>query len=85
MASWLRVHPHWQHWFWSEAESTRLIGRRFPHYLHVYDQYPYKINRADVRRYFILYEYGGVYADVDVESVGRLDDVLTRYRLTHLD
>ena len=32
-----------------------------------------------MRRYFIMYEYGGVYADLDVESVSPLDDVVRRY------
>ena len=79
MKSWLNIHPTWQHWFWSEGQARRLIGRKYPQYLDLYDQYPYKINRADVRRYFIMYEYGGVYADLDVESLRPLDELLELY------
>ena len=45
-------------------------------YSQLYDEYPHKINRADVRRLFILYLYGGIFADLDVECLKRVEDVL---------
>ena len=74
------IHPSWQHWFWTEVGTRHLIGQKYPHYLSLYDQYPYMINRADVRRYFIMYEYGGIYADLDVESLKPLDGLLSNYQ-----
>ena len=77
--SWLDIHPGWQHWFWTESSARQLIGKKYNQFLDIYDQYPYKINRADVRRYFIMYEHGGVYADLDVESLRNLDHILHNY------
>ena len=57
-----------------------MIRRNFSHLLaDTYVDYPYAINRADARRYFILYRYGGVYADLDVQSLRSLDPLLKRY------
>ena len=86
MRSWLTRHSvtqcincRWQHWFWTESQSRRLIGQKYNHYLDLYDQYPYKINRADVRRYFLMYEYGGVYIDLDIESIKSLNEMMEQY------
>ena len=48
-------------------------------YTNIYDDYPYKINRADVRRLFMLYRHGGVFADLDVECLRPLHDILSQY------
>lgn len=57
-----------------------MIQKHFPQYSGMYMDYPYTINRADVRRYFIMYKYGGVYADLDVESLRPLDELLKSYK-----
>ena len=77
--SWGDLNPRWRHWFWTESSARHLIGKNYTQFLDLYDQYPYKINRADVRRYFILYEHGGVYADLDVECLKPLDDIVSRF------
>jgi hypothetical protein len=38
-----------------------LIEEKFPWFLESWLKYPYNIQRADVLRYFVLYEYGGIY------------------------
>ncbi len=39
----------------------QLIRDKFPWFLKTYQAYRYNIQRADVLRYFVLYEYGGIY------------------------
>ena len=51
---------------------------KFPEFLDLYDGYNSEIQRADAVRYFLLYEYGGVYADLDFESLQPLDLFLGR-------
>jgi hypothetical protein len=68
MQSWKINHPDWHFWFWTDADCLRLIKERYPTFLELYQSYPEDINRADVTRYFILYEFGGIYADLDMES-----------------
>ncbi|XP_064641140.1 uncharacterized protein LOC135495994 [Lineus longissimus] len=74
--SWQENHPGWQYWFWTDADCLRLIRERYPKFLELYESYAQNINRADVIRYFILYEFGGVYADLDMESSKPLDGLL---------
>ena len=42
----------------------------------VYNSYPYAVQRWDMIRYLILYEYGGIYADLDYECIDALDSLL---------
>ena len=77
--SWPKVHPTWKYWFWTADGALDLIDKKFNKYLNLYENYPYKINRADARRFFIIYEYGGIYTDLDMESIQPLDDLLENY------
>src|SRR5690606_7924245 len=45
-------------------------------FLQKYDSFPAEIFRADAVRYFFLYQFGGVYADMDTECLRSLDDIL---------
>eukprot|EP01052_Picozoa_sp_SAG31_P020854 SAG31_NODE_1586_length_7821_cov_3.086765_2_plen_123_part_00 len=74
--SWLRVNPGWEYRFWTDADNKELIKTKFPEYLEMYEWYPENIQRADAIRYFILYEFGGVYADLDFEALQPLDQLL---------
>jgi hypothetical protein len=41
--------------------AAQLITEKFPWFLDTYKAYPHNIQRADVLRYFVLYEFGGIY------------------------
>ncbi|ELT89270.1 hypothetical protein CAPTEDRAFT_212814 [Capitella teleta] len=78
--SWKKVNPHFVHWLWTERGSKDLIIKDFkPEFLTLYEAYPHKINKADVRRLFILYKYGGIFADLDVECLRPLGEMLSQY------
>ncbi|XP_052797468.1 uncharacterized protein LOC128229704 [Mya arenaria] len=72
--SFLKYHPNWTYYFWSETSARKLIAHKFPYFLNVWDGYKHPINRADALRYFVLYEYGGVYADCDMRFLRSLDN-----------
>ena len=76
MSSWTRHHPHWQHWFWTPEDIRCLFRRRYARLAYLYESYPTQLQRADVMRYFILHAFGGVYVDLDVESLRPLDPLL---------
>jgi hypothetical protein len=59
--------PEYQHILWTDTKMRALIEERFPWFLSIYDNYSTNIQRADASRYFILYTYGGIYADLDYE------------------
>ena len=62
----------WSYTFWTDTRNRAFVKRHFRSYLRMYDALPHAVQRADVIRYMILYEYGGVYADLDLlKTLGR--------------
>ena len=74
MRSWKINHPTWRYVLWTDELMRKMIAERFPAYLNTYDGYDQAIERADAFRYFVLYEFGGIYADLDMESLNPLDE-----------
>jgi hypothetical protein len=54
---------------WRDDDILQLIKARYQEYGPIYTGYRLNIQRADLARYLVLYEYGGIYADLDVSSV----------------
>jgi inositol phosphorylceramide mannosyltransferase catalytic subunit len=73
-----RFNPEYSRVLWDDDDNRSMIAQKFPWFLDVYDSYPREIYRADAVRYFFLYLYGGVYADMDVECLRCLDDLLEK-------
>jgi hypothetical protein len=73
--TWIKQNPGWQYWFWSDAEAARFIKFKHPKYYDMYENYPEAIYRADAMRYFVLYEFGGWYADLDIEDLKPLEEL----------
>ena len=74
--SWIEKNPGWEYRLWTDSDIRLLVARRFPDYLEMFDKYPLQIQRADMFRYFVMYEYGGVYADMDFEALLPLSEIL---------
>ncbi|KAL3858125.1 hypothetical protein ACJMK2_012736 [Sinanodonta woodiana] len=79
MRSWSIFHPTWQYMFWTDHAARCLVSDKYSKLLPTYDGYIENIRRADAIRYIILYEYGGVYADMDMESLRSLDPIIRKY------
>jgi len=47
-------------------EKISYLNSYHPEIVHHYKKYEYLIQRADMIRYFILYDYGGIYCDLDM-------------------
>ena len=76
--TWLVNNKEWSYSFTTNALNRKFMETKFPEFLDLYDGYKSEIQRADAVRYFLLYEYGGVYADLDFESLQPLDLFLRR-------
>ena len=61
--------------FWN-GEKIDAFMAGHAEYRDVYNSYPYAVQRWDMIRYLILYEYGGIYADLDYECIDALDSLL---------
>lgn len=78
--SWKKNNPDWEYWFWTPREVKALLSRHFPNYASLYDDYPGVVYRTDVARYFILYTYGGVYADIDMDNLRPMESWMSAHQ-----
>jgi hypothetical protein len=71
--SWRDKNPNWEYRFWSDDDLTAFFQNVRPDLLDLFLSYPKAVQKADLARYCILYEYGGVYADIDTRCNASLD------------
>ena len=76
----LKQHPDAEYTLWDDDDNRRFIAEHYPWFLETYDSYDMNIKRADAVRYFYLYKYGGIYADMDFECLRNFGDLLERYK-----
>ena len=69
-------HPEWKYRLWDSNSIRDLISSKFSWFLPTYDSYSYDIQRCDSARYFILYEYGGIYIDLDIECYMNVEPLI---------
>jgi mannosyltransferase OCH1-like enzyme len=69
--TWQKKHPDFQYVLWTDEDLDHFMKTEYPEYYDMYTSYDVHIKRVDVARYFILYHYGGIYADMDTECVRR--------------
>jgi len=74
--SWKRLNPGFIYMFWDESKIIKLIMFHYPRLLDRFNSYPRMIQKIDMAKYIILYHYGGVYADVDLECVKPIASLL---------
>lgn len=68
--SWLRIFPkeEFTHMHWYDDELHNIIEKDgFEWFLPIFNAYDVNIKRIDMIRPFILYKFGGVYADMDIQ------------------
>lgn len=74
--TWKMYNPEWEFVLWDDEENREFIAAHYPWFLLRYDSYSKEIYRADAVRYFYLYTYGGIYADLDFECYKSLEPLL---------
>ncbi len=67
-----RLNPDFDYILWDDTDNRSFIEDYYPWFLPFYDAYPREIYRADAVRYFFLYQYGGLYVDMDTECLKSL-------------
>ncbi|KAI0723241.1 nucleotide-diphospho-sugar transferase [Earliella scabrosa] len=68
--------PDYEYMLWTDASAREFIAQHYDWFLDTFDGYTYPIQRADAIRYFVLYHYGGVYIDLDMGCLRRIDPLL---------
>jgi mannosyltransferase OCH1-like enzyme len=79
--SWRKYHPDYEYRYWTDSDNRAFIAESYPGFLPIYDGYRLGVHRADMVRYFIVRHFGGVYVDMDFESLKPLDTLLKGKRL----
>lgn len=74
--AWMKLHPTWKFRLWTDDENMRLVEKDYPEFLGLYKSYEYPILKADLVRMLYLHKYGGLYADLDLEPLKPLDELL---------
>ena len=77
--TWHMNHPGWTFDFWDDNENRKFIQTHYPWFLETYMSYDKEIKRADAVRYFYLYHFGGIYADMDFECLRNMEPLLKQY------
>ncbi|TDQ08441.1 glycosyltransferase family 32 protein [Pedobacter metabolipauper] len=78
--SWKVMHPDWEFILWTDEMNRVFIKTFFPDFLLIYDSYPHNIQRVDAVRYFILYQLGGVFVDLDFECLENIEPLIADYK-----
>lgn len=70
-----KFHPDWEYKLWTDNDikSLQLINQR------AYDAAPNFGEKSDIARYEILYKFGGIYLDTDVECLRSFDFLRRHY------
>lgn len=92
IASWRKYLPDYEIWQWAEeplndnenADDNNLFDRKLsfdvniiPYTAEAYRQKKYAFV-SDYARFWILYQYGGIYFDTDVEVIRPMDEIISR-------
>ena len=86
--SWLRLFPspEYLHMNWYDDELVEVVKEeQFSWFLEIFEGYSENIKRIDMVRPFILWKYGGIYADMDYLVFKNFYDELDQTKVTLLD
>ena len=67
--TWKNDYPEWEYILWNDQMMDEFIQEQYPQYWNIYSHFPYDVQRWDAIRYLILDKTGGMYIDVDYESL----------------
>jgi len=60
-----RLHNDFEYRFYTDDDMDILMKTDFPEYYDKFNELPRMIMKIDMFRYFLMYKYGGLYADMD--------------------
>lgn len=63
------LHPDWEYRLWTDDDNDAFIKTHYPELFKIYETYPKPVMKADVIRYAIMDQIGGLYLDLDYEML----------------
>jgi hypothetical protein len=70
------LHKDFKYILWTDDTMLQFVKEKYHNFYNVYISYKYDIQRCDAFRYLVLYEYGGIYLDLDIICKKKLTDLL---------
>jgi len=70
MAGWQAQHPDWQVKLWTDDNLPAMQNQ------HEYDAASILAEKADILRYELVFQFGGIYVDVDCECLRNLEPLI---------
>ncbi|CAF1492116.1 unnamed protein product, partial [Didymodactylos carnosus] len=82
-STWCKNHQNqkWTYVLWTDDDNRRLVRDYFPFFLTMYDSLTPFVCKVDVVRIMYMYLFGGVYIDLDYESLKPIDELLYKRKL----
>lgn len=74
--SWKSMNPGFRYKLYDDAECRALVSSAYPEFLSFYDRLSSGVQRADVFRYLVIHQFGGVYADLDTHCLRPIAEAL---------
>ena len=69
----LDLHSDYEYRFYTDEDINQEIKTHFPTYYEAFHALPRMIMKIDMFRYFLMYQYGGLYVDMDYLMFKRFD------------
>ena len=76
--SWRTQNPGYNYTLWNATMIEELIQRKYPDIEGLYHSYKHWVRRADVARYLVLHQFGGIYVDIDLECKKPLSHLIDK-------
>ena len=70
-----KMNPTWEHKTWDESQLRKACEEYGPECVAKFDSFEHFMQKVDFGRYVILYLYGGVTVDCDMEAIKPLDEI----------
>jgi len=77
-STWKNLHPTWDYRLYDDNDCLLIVKKYFPQFLDTYLQLPTPVMKADMFRYMIIYQFGGLYADIDAEALKPFDNLINK-------
>lgn len=81
---WSAKNPNFTYMLWNEKSIISFLHTKYPKLISLFYSYTYPVQRIDMIRYVILYHYGGIYSDFDIELISDLNLILDQAGSAHV-
>ena len=75
--SWKEYNPDWEYVFLNDKELSNIVKKINPGIFYKYENDPIYIKKFDAYRYAYIYEFGGLYADIDIICHRSIDSLIS--------